>query len=93
MRPGKLSTHILHAISVMSLNHKFQPQEYRSLFGLDSGLKLLDLIDEMIRNYQKKVEKDRFPTPVLTDQDEFNFQNSTHCAYCHIEYSKIPKYS
>ena len=42
----------------------------------------------MIDNFHRN--DTRYPHPVLTAQDEFNFQSSTHCAYCNIEYSTIP---
>ena len=86
--PGKLSSHIPHAISVMSLNHKYEMVEYRPIWGTDVADRLIDLIFDMIANFQKNAI--RYPNPILTAQEEFNFQNTTHCAYCNIEYSTIP---
>ena len=87
---GKISTHIPHSISVMSLNHKFEMQDYRNIWGTDVAHRLLDLIEDMVTNFQEKVKKIRYPNPILTVQDNFNFMNSTHCAYCNIDYSTIP---
>ena len=53
--PGKISTHIPHSISVMSLNHKFEMQDYRNIWGIDVAHRLLDLIEDMIADFQEKV--------------------------------------
>ena len=89
--PGKISTHIPHSISVMSLNHKFEMQAYKNIWGTDVAQRLLDLIEGMVADFQEKVKKIRYPNPILTLQDNFNFLNSTHCAYCNIDYSTIPQ--
>ena len=89
--PGKISTHVPHAISVMSLNHNFEMQQYRTIWGTNVACELLDLIQEMIAYFHDKVKHLRNPIPVLSAQDKLNFKNATHCAYCKIDYSTIPK--
>ena len=89
--PGKIASHIPHSISIMSLNHKFEMQQYQNIWGLDCAHRLLDVISEMITDFHEKVKHLRYPNPVLTIQDNFNFMNATHCAYCNIDYTTIPK--
>ena len=45
----------------------------------------------MIAYFHDKVKHLRNPIPVLSAQDELDFKNATHCAYCKIDYSTIPK--
>ena len=89
--PGKINSHIPHAIGLLSLNHNYEYQEYKQLWGLDVTHRFLDTASAMIDNFQTKVKSLRYPNPVLTNQDYFNFINSTHCAYCNIEFATIPK--
>ena len=63
--PGKISTHVPHAISVMSLNHNFEMQQYRTIWGTNVACKLLDLIQEMIAYFHDKVKHLRNLIPVL----------------------------
>ena len=88
--PGFINKHIPHSIGLMSLDYQYNMLEYRSIWGTDCALKMIDTIESMILAFHNKLGPKKYYTPILTPQEYDAFRKSTHCAYCNRDYATIP---
>ena len=88
---GKISTHVPHSIGIISLDHNNKKIEYRMLFEIDVANKFIDTLLDMARSYKENTQnKIIFPKPILTKEQEKQFQLTKNCKFCNIEFSKLP---